>query len=170
MLAISGRRATPTARGHPGGSAELKTSIRIASLLVLASVACASGQGAALASPTSVGTGSPGKTEVTANSLAQALLQVVFSRPAKAEVADYYDSLVAELSISSAEPPVILAAIDRAVAAPGLPHNGLTALEMLRKRLRQLAWRRSGHTAAINGPLGDLSPELTTYGGSDYVR
>jgi len=148
----------------------LKTSIRIAGLLVLASLAFAGSEGAAVASPTGVGTGTPSKAEVTPNSLAQALLQVVFSRPPKSEVTDYYDSLVAELSISSAEPPVILLAIDRAVAAPGLPHNGLTALELLRKRVRQLALRRSGHTAAISGPLGDLSPDLTTYGGSDYVR
>ncbi|CAN7294186.1 hypothetical protein LJR225_001550 [Phenylobacterium sp. LjRoot225] len=148
----------------------MKASIRIAGLLVLASMAF--GSEAAAASPTTGGatTGSPPKVEVTPNSLAQALLQVVFSRPPKAEVAEHYDALVAELGVSSAEPPVIIAGIDRAVAAPGLPHNGAIALEMLRKRVRQLASRYGGATAALNQPLGDVSPDLTSYGGSDYVR
>jgi hypothetical protein len=143
--------------------------MRIAGLLLLAGVISAGTQAAA--SPTTGGsTGSQEQVEATPNGLAQALLQVVFSRSPKSEISDYYDALVAELSISSAEPPVILAAIDRAVAARGLPSNGLEALEMLRKRVRQLASRRSGHTAAINKPLGDLSPDLGTFGGSDYVR
>lgn len=145
----------------------------MAGLLAVASVAFAGGGTAFAASPTTGGGGSPGSrnsTEVTAGSLAQALLQVVFSRPAKADVSDYYDALVAEVSISSAEPPIIVAAVDRAIAAPGLPHNGLAALEMLRKHVRRLASRRTGNTAALNRPLDDLSPDLTTYGGSDYVR
>lgn len=149
----------------------MRVSIRIAGLLAVASVAFAVSVDAASATTTGAGSpGAPSAPEVTPNSLAQALLQVVFSRPLKSDVTDYYNSLVAELSISSAEPPVILAAIDRAVAAPGLPRNGLAALEMLRKRVRQLASRRGGNTAALNDPLGDLSPDLTTYGGSDYVR
>lgn len=151
----------------------MRASIRIAGLLAGVSVAFVAAANVATASPTTPkggSTGAPDKAEVTPTGLAQALLQVVFSRPAKAEVSDYYDALVAELSISPAETPVILVAIDRAIAAPGLPQNGLSALEMLRKRVRQLASRRSGNTAANDKPQGDLSPELTTYGGSDYVR
>jgi hypothetical protein len=126
--------------------------------------------GPAAATPGGSGQSSQSGTEITPGDLAGDLLQVVFSRKANADVKDYFDALVAELSVSSAEESVALAAVDSAIGAQGLPPNGLTALQLLRKRLHKLASRHWGNTAALNKPDSDVDVDLSSNGGSDYLR
>ncbi len=124
---------------------------------------------ALLAAPATVlAQSSPGPSSAYLNpvaSLVAALVQTALRLPVASSVDDFVNAFIAQISVSGAAQSVVYAAIDGAIATPGLPKAAIQALNILRRKISH----HRDYTGGLDGP--DISgPGGGPGGGSDYAH
>lgn len=104
---------------------------------------------------------------VSATNMTRELVAAANALPANSTIDDYLRAFIAKIAASGANQPTIRSGIDAAIGTPGLTQAAVSALESLRNTGRD---RRIAGGGVARERAGIIQPQLSTSGGSDYLR